>query len=248
MLGDDALIMSHRLQQWVHARARAGGRGGARQHRARPARPGPAAARPRRAEAERQPGTDEDALRLLPRRAASSATYGWPSGPTATSRDLMARLLVVRDLAAGAAATGWPARRDPVLAAIARQGRQGADLPPRLRGALGGPARRRHRGVAPADAGRARRGVAAGRRAVRAARGRAAPRRGRVAVDPADAARRVRRGAGAGAARRDARTARGAAARRCRPAVRGATACTTEHGRRCCRAAGLARRIPEATW
>ena len=42
-----------------------------------------------------------------------------------------------------------------------RQGRQGARLPPRLRRPLGAAARRRHGGVAPADAGRARRRLAA---------------------------------------------------------------------------------------
>ena len=43
-----------------------------------------------------------------------------------------------------------------------REGRQGADLPPRLRRALGGPARRRHAGRPVAGRGGAGRGVAAG--------------------------------------------------------------------------------------
>ena len=51
-----------------------------------------------------------------------------------------------------------------------RQGRQGADLPPRLRRPLDAAARRRHRRVAPADAGRAGRGVAVPRGAVPRAR------------------------------------------------------------------------------
>ncbi len=60
---------------------------------------------------------------------------------------------------------------DPVLAAIAAKGVKELSLPPRLRGAVGGAPRRRHRPVPPADAGRPGRDLAAGRRAVRPARG-----------------------------------------------------------------------------
>ena len=73
----------------------------------------------------------------------------------------------LRHLAAGAVRAAARARR-PGARRDRRQGRQGADLPPRLRRAVGRAARRRHRAVAAADAGRARRRLAAGRRAVRA--------------------------------------------------------------------------------
>ena len=48
MLADDALIASQRLSEWMQPRPRPRGRHRALQHRARPARPGPAAARPGR--------------------------------------------------------------------------------------------------------------------------------------------------------------------------------------------------------
>ena len=119
MLADDALVYSHRLQQWMTRAARAGGGDRARQHRAGPARPGPDAA-----------GAGGPCRRLRPRRrrlaffrerAASSATSGSSRRCDADFAELTARLLVfsawrlalLSDLAGSA---------DPVLAAIAAKG------------------------------------------------------------------------------------------------------------------------------
>ena len=108
MLGDDALICSQRLTEWI-SRA-PGARGGDRagQHRARPARPGPAAAGPRRprptpavvpALPEGSPVPAEDALaffrddRRVPQRAARRAAT------TATSRTTIVAAAGVLDRA-----------------------------------------------------------------------------------------------------------------------------------------------------
>ena len=92
----------------------------------------------------------------------SSATSGWPSS-TRRLRRADGPAAGLLHLAAGAApAAGRLAR--PGAGGGRRQGRQGGDLPPRLRRAVGGPAGRRDRVLPRADAGRARRGLAAASR------------------------------------------------------------------------------------
>ena len=111
------------------------------------------------------PARTEDDLAYL-RDERSSATCTSSSARTATSRVTMARLLILStyqfelyDRAPGLDRPDAGGRR--------RQGGQGGRLPPRPRHAVGAPARRRHRGVARADAGGARRRVAVRRRALR---------------------------------------------------------------------------------
>ena len=175
VLGDDALIYSHRLQQWMtrmpeleeetaianialdllgQARmllARAAGYSGRARTSSRSSAPSP-----------------------------SSATSGWSSTATATSPSWWPAA-DLHHLAAGAVRAGSVTRQRPGAGGDRRQGGQGAGLPPRLRRAVGGPARRRHRPVARKDAGRAGRALAAGRRAVPALR-----RRARAVVERGD--------------------------------------------------------------
>ena len=162
-------------------RARAGGRAGDRQHRPRPARPGAAAADPGRRGRGRRAGTRTRSPTCGT--PTTSATCGWPNAPTPTSRIWWPGCWSSRR-GGWRCSTGWPASRRPGAGGDRRQGRQGGHLPPRVRGAVGGPPGRRHRAVAPAHAGGDRRGVAADRRAVPPARGRAAPGGAGVAVDP----------------------------------------------------------------
>ena len=151
MLGDDALISAHRLSAVVHAQP--GARGGHRagQHRAGPARPGAAAAGPGRAgRGPRAPGRGRAGV--LPRRARVPQR---PARRASTDGDFAQHgrpAAGLRGLAAGAVRPAGRLGRDPVLAAIAAQGRQRAGLPPRLRGAVGAQARRRHGAVARPDA------------------------------------------------------------------------------------------------
>ena len=198
MLGDDALVMSHRLQQWLT----------------------------RAPELEEEIALANIALDLLGQArllltqgrrgrrhaAATEDDYAFgrdrarvPQRPAGRGR--RRRLRRPDRPAAGASApggwrcsTGCGHRADPVLAAVAAQGRQGADLPPRLRGAVGDPARRRHRLLARADAGRPRR-----RRAARwpscSTPSEPSGWLGRRRRRPGRAASRVRRGARPGAGR-----------------------------------------------
>ena len=160
-LGDDALIYSQRLQQWW------------------PALPeleeetalanialdllGQARLLLARAGRDRRAGPRTHWRSSATRR--SSATSGWPSTPTRDFAELVGACWC-------SPPGGWrcsrrcSARSPTGAGGDRRQGRQGAHLPPRLRGRLGRPARRRHRAVAREDAGGAGRRVAAGRRAV----------------------------------------------------------------------------------
>ncbi len=155
MLGDDALVFSHRLSRVVQPRARPRGGHRAGQHRARPARPGPAAAGPRGrgrpgvvpALPEGSPVPAEDALaffrddrafrnvRLV--EAGQRRLRGDRSPGCCCSRP--ARLALLQRLAR---------QPRPGAGRDRGQGRQGAHLPPRLRRPLVPDARPGHRGVA----------------------------------------------------------------------------------------------------
>ena len=150
MLADDALIYSHRLQQWVGPPARARGGDGGREHRARPARSDPAAARPRGRNQRPQRGR----ARLLPQRAGlpqRPARRGAGPGLRRTGRP-PAGLRHLAPVAVRAVVGTWR----PGARRHRRQGRERAYVPPRLRRAVGGPARRRHRGFQNENAGRPR--------------------------------------------------------------------------------------------
>ena len=245
--------MSHRLQRVVHARARAGGGDRAGQHRARPARPGPAAAgargrggpavvpalptarRCRRGRARVLPGR-----RRVPQRAAGRAAR------TATSREPIARLLV---FATWRLALFERLRRltRPGARGDRGQGRQGADLPPRLRRAVG----RHGWATAPRSptrgCGRAG-GVwpyVAELFAAHAVERRLAA--AGVGVDPAGAARRVRRRARAGARGGDA-ASRPDAPRWPRRGRRRDGVHTEALGRLLAELQSVARAHPGATW
>ena len=137
MLGDDALVTSHRLQQWITrapeleeeialANIALDLLGQARLLLDRgPSRPTRVAG-PRRGRAG-----------VLPRRRTSSATSGSSSAPTATSPQLVGAAARRSRRGGSRCSNGSRGLADPVLAAIAGQGRQGARLPPRLRGAVG---------------------------------------------------------------------------------------------------------------
>ena len=152
--------LAQRLSRVGQQRAGPRGRHRAGQHRPRPARPGPAAAGARgrrrpvgRPDAPRAaPVPAEDALAFfrearLPQRPAGrdrrTATSPRPSPGCCCSRRV--RL---------AASSGCCASR-PGAGRDRGQGRQGADLPPRLRRPVVRPAGRRHRRVAAPAAGRA---------------------------------------------------------------------------------------------
>ena len=132
LLGDDALVLSHRLERVVQQRARPRGGHRAGQHRARPARPGPAAAGPRRgrrpdASCPRCPRARRCRSRTRWRssaRRSTSATSGWSRSRTATSAQTIARLLLFATvrLAAFERLGRALVRDDPVLAAIAAKG------------------------------------------------------------------------------------------------------------------------------
>ena len=129
LLGDDALVLSHRLSRVVQQRARPRGRHRAGQHRARPARPGPAAAgagrgrRPgRRAGAARGlAGAGRGRARVLPRGGRL------PQRPAGRGRERRLRRRRSRGCCCSRPcgsrrSSGWSSHRDPVLAAIAAKG------------------------------------------------------------------------------------------------------------------------------
>ena len=125
MLGDDALIYSHRLSEWASNGARTGGGDGAGQHRARPARAGPAAAGPGRAgrSAVRQrpaPHPDEDALAFF-REENEFRNVRLVEHDDADFAELVARLLVFSTWRLAQFSRLTPSK-DPVLAAIAAKG------------------------------------------------------------------------------------------------------------------------------
>ena len=147
MLGDDALVMSHRLQQWCTTRPELEEEvalanialdllGQARLLLAGPAR-------------STAPGRERGRPGLLPRRRRVPQRRGWPRRPTATSRSPIVRLLVFATWRLALLRPRSPPRADPVLAAIAAKGVKELAYHRELRRAVGGPARRRHRRVAP---------------------------------------------------------------------------------------------------
>ena len=223
----------------VHQRARAGGGDRARQHRPRPARPGPAAARPGR---HRSIGRGRRGrARVPPRRARVPQRPPRRGSNDGDFAALVARLLVFPTwrLALLDAAGRLPrpgARRDR------GQGRQGTDLPPRLRRAVGGPARRRHRRCR-TSACRAR-STPSGRSSPscssRTTSSRAARRRPGTVRDEVDGVLAP----GAGRRRRcDRRT------RSPRPGGRAATACTPRRwAALLAELQSVARAHPDATW
>ena len=131
MLGDDALIMSHRLQRVVAHAPGAGGGGRAGQHRARPARPGPAAARPGR-RGRRVGRATKTRYAFLRGTRASSATCGSSSSDDGDFGQAIGAAAGLLHLAAGAAGSAAGIAR-PGAGGGRGQGRQGAHLPPRLR-------------------------------------------------------------------------------------------------------------------
>ena len=187
MLGDDALVMSHRLQQWCTHAPTLEDEVALANIAPRPARPGSSAADPGRRGRRQRPRRGR--LRLLPATPASSATSASSSSTTATSPSASARLLRLRHVAAGAARPAGGLAR-PGAGGDRRQGREGADLPPRLRRAVGRPPRRRHRVLSPARAWRRLAAIAAVRRRAvrRLGRRDAASPTSASAVDPASCA------------------------------------------------------------
>ena len=236
MLGDDALVLSHRLQQWCTnaptledevalANIALDLLGQARLLLTR-------------AGAADGSGRSEDAFAYfrgrggVPQRAARR-------GRQRRLRRVRRAPAGVRHVAAGAA----PAPRRigrPGAGGDRRQGRQGGHLPPRLRGAVGGPPRRRHRpsrtrGWTPPSARCGRSSPSCSRSTA----SRTATRSTAASPSiPADVARRVRRRdrdrAAGGDPARPTRSGRSPAVPR-----RDATACTRRRWRRCspsCRA------------
>ena len=144
-LADDALVSAQRTGLVDQPRAAARGGRRARQHRPRPARPGPHAARLRRA-GSRAPGAARTTSPTCAT-SASSATSSWSSAPQTDFGVADGAAAAVLGLAVRAVRR--PARehrRDPRRGR--RQGGQGGRLPPRPRRAVGAAARRRHRRVA----------------------------------------------------------------------------------------------------
>ena len=142
MLGDDALVLSHRLQEWcTHA----------------PELEDELAlanigldllgqARLLLARAGKADGTDavRGLVRVLPRGARSSATSGWPSAPNGDFAYTMARLLVFASWRLALLQRLLPSA-DPVLAAIAAKGVKEVAYHRDYAAQLGGSPRRRHR-------------------------------------------------------------------------------------------------------
>ena len=170
-LGDDALVLSHRLREWCShapdleddialANIALDLLGQARLLLARAAAADPS----RRAGAARGlAGAGRGRARVLPRGARlpqRAAGRGRERRLRAHDRAAAAVLdRAARGVRAAGGALGPGARRDR------GQGRQGADLPPRLRGPLVPHPGAGHRGVAAPAAGRADRALAAVRRA-----------------------------------------------------------------------------------
>ena len=172
-------------------------------------------------------GRDRGPARLLPRRARVPQR---PPGRARRRRLRRAGRPAARLLHLAAGAVRAPVRlARPGARGDRRQGRQGADLPPRLRRAVGRPPRRRHRPSHAQDAGRAGRGLAARRRAVPPD----AERRSRaIAVDRA-IARRGRRRARHRARRPPRSTGRSAAPLAAVAGGPDATACTPRRSATC---------------
>ena len=184
-LADDALVSAQRMGEWIaRVPADRGGRR-ARQHRARPARPGPLAADLRRL--ARGPGPHRGRPGLPPRRRATSATCTSSSASAATSGSRWPGCWCSRRTSASST-TGsrtrptrpWPrsrprrSRRSTTTATTPRCGCCASATAPTSR---------------TADAGRPRRRVALRRRALRRLVRRPAARRGRGGRRPGDAAR-----------------------------------------------------------
>ena len=136
MLGDDALIMSHRLQQWVAHAPGAGGGSRAGQYRARPARPGSSPSGPRRR--GRRIRAHRRRLRVPAAGRHNSGNVRLVETRRRRFRRRDGAAARVQHLAAGPAgsATGIPR---PGAGRHRRQGRERDDLPPRLRRPVGDP-------------------------------------------------------------------------------------------------------------
>ena len=163
MLGDDALVMSHRLQQWCTnaptledevalANIALDLLGQARLLLTR---------------AGQVDGSDrdEDAFAYF-RDAGEFRNVRLVELDNGDFAECVVRLLRLRHVATGAARPPGELAR-PGRRGDCREGSEGGDLPPRLRRAVGRAPRRRHRALAGADGGRRRRAVAVHRRAVR---------------------------------------------------------------------------------
>ena len=140
MLGDDALVMSHRLQEWV-------GRAPELEEETTLANIGldllgQARLLLARACQVDGSGRSEDDY-AFGRDVAEFRNVRLVEGSDADFGTLTVRLLVPRRVAAGVARpAAWPSRPD--AGGDRREGRQGTDLPPRLRRAVGRPTGRRH--------------------------------------------------------------------------------------------------------
>ena len=152
-LGDDALIAAQRMGEWIAAAPQLEEDVALGNIGARPARPGAHAAHLRRL--ADGPAAHRGRARLPARRARRSATCSSSSAPGARGPRLRAsrwpgcwccRRYLHELYAALSRST------DPTLAGGGREGGQGGRLPPRPRADVGAAARRRHRGVARADA------------------------------------------------------------------------------------------------
>ena len=163
MLGDDALVLSHRLSEWCSrapdleddialANIALDLLGQARLLLARAAAADPAVVP---ALPDGSPVPDEDALAFF-REAGDFRNVRLAEVPHGDFAHVVVPAAAVHDRPARAVR---PARRQPRPGARRGrgQGRQGADLPPRLRGPLVRDARAGHRGVAAPAARRARR-------------------------------------------------------------------------------------------
>ena len=166
MLGDDALICSPAAGGVGEQRPGAGGGGRARPTSrstcsARPGCcwPGPGTLRRPAGTRTRTPWPT-----CAPR--PSSATSRWPSCPTTSTSPARSPGCCCSRPGGWRCCTGCSAPATRCVAAVAGKGVKELDLPPRLRRPLDAAARRRHRGVAPAHAGGARRGLALRRGAV----------------------------------------------------------------------------------
>ena len=224
-LADDALVSAQRMGGGSAAAPQLEEDVALGQHRARPARPGPHAARATPARLEGAGRTEDDLAYLRDDREFRNVKL--VERPRPTSAVAMARLLVVATYQSRAVrrACARSDRRDARRGR--RQGGQGGRLPRRPRRPLGAAARRRHRRVPRPHAGGARRRVALRRGAVRRRSTRRWSRPGRRRPDGAAPA--VRRRTSARARRGDAHRARVAA----RPSAAVVAACTPSTSATC---------------
>ena len=190
MLGDDALVLSHRLQQWCTnaptledevalANIALDLLGQARLLLTR-------------AGAADGSGRDEDAFAYF-RDAAEFRNVRLVELDNGDFAECVVRLLVFATWRLALLAAARRIRR-PGAGGDRRQGRQGGHLPPRLRGAVGRPPRRRHRPSR--TGGWTPRSTRCGRPPPSCSRSTAVERRlvgAGVAVDPGELRRRVRR-------------------------------------------------------